>query len=111
MEYASRAQISYGYFLEQLNAGNIAEARINGLEVTCKFVTPPTLPAGKLKLKQVPAVSYGLFLAELNRDNVAEAHSDGREVVGRFKAPPLAGSAPVSNPSPTATAVVTGSAA
>jgi hypothetical protein len=26
MENVNRAQISYGYFLEQLNAGNIAEA-------------------------------------------------------------------------------------
>ncbi len=110
-----RAQtaITYGFFLEQLEAGNIAEAQIDGLEVTGKFIKPPLLPTRTKTLEQpIRTVSYGLFLQQLDADNIAEAHSDGRELVGKFKhvvVPPskpaaaATGSAPVVAASPTAT--------
>ena len=43
-DVSTRKSISYGYFLEQLQAGNVRDARINGLEVIGHFVTPPTIP-------------------------------------------------------------------
>lgn len=114
MDYVSRAQISYGYFLAQLEAGNVAEARIHGLELSGKFVHPPTIPPGKLVPKSVPTIGYGLFVSELERQNVAEAHTDGRELVGRFKAPPQAPAVVTPTPSATSPAPIstaTGTAA
>lgn len=108
-----RAQtvISYGFFLEQLEAGNIAEAQIDGLEMTGKFIKPPMMPT-KMKTVEQPirTVSYGLFLQQLDADNIAEAHSDGREVVGKFKRavgppakPAATGTAPAASATPTST--------
>src|SRR5205085_2436945 len=72
-EVISRTTISYGYFLEQLQSGNIAQARINGLEVIGKFAVPPEIPAGERMPKSVQVVSYGLLLVELKAGNVDEA--------------------------------------
>jgi cell division protease FtsH len=115
-----RAQtaISYGFFLEQLEAGNIAEAQIDGLEVTGKFIKPPLLPTRTKTLEQpIRTVSYGLFLQQLDADNIAEAHSDGRELVGKFKhavvppaKPAATGPLPAAAASPTATGTAAASA-
>ena len=121
--FGGRSEISYGFFLEQLEAGNIADAHINGLEVTGRFVTPPNIRvAMKVEPRPLLTIGYGKFLVELERNNVAEAHSDGRQLVGRFKRPPAveggataAGpalgapaatgtAAPASTPTPSATA-------
>lgn len=45
----SRTEISYGFFLKQLDASNIAEVRIEGQEAFGKFVTPPADPADESK--------------------------------------------------------------
>jgi cell division protease FtsH len=102
-ELTSRAAITYGYFLEQLEAGNVKDAKINGLEVTGHFVEPPSIPPGTWKAKIVPTVGYAEFLKRLDAGDVAEAHSDGREIVGRFKTP-TAPAAPTLTPSGTAPA-------
>lgn len=86
-ELTGRATISYGYFLEQPEAGNIATAKINGLDVTGQFVVPPSIPPGKWQPKIIPQVGYGEFLKRFEADDVAEAHTDGREIIGRFKTP------------------------
>ena len=102
----ARSAINYGFFLEQLEAGNIAEARIDGLEVSGRFVDPPYYPtATKTQERTIQTISYGQFLAQLDADNIAEAHSDGRELVGRLKrpiaAPPATGAAPATAPTGT----------
>jgi cell division protease FtsH len=118
-EPRNRSAISYGFFLEQLEARNIAEARINGLEVTGRFVTPPMSPVTMTaRPVRVQPITYGRFLVELEKDNISEAHSDGREIVGRFKQPisipaaaaPGTSSAAATPPSPTASATATGAA-
>lgn len=111
-----RAQtvISYGFFLEQLEAGNIAEAQIDGLEMTGKFIKPPMLPTKTKTIEQpVRTVSYGLFLQQLDADNIAEAHSDGRELVGKFKRAVVASPAAATGPAPAVAAgpTATGAAA
>ena len=110
-EPRSKSPITYGFFLEQLEARNIAEARINGLEVSGRFVTPPMGPVSTTaKALPVRAISYGRFLGELDRNNISEAHSDGREIVGRFKAPisstppPAPSATPAPSITPTSTA-------
>ncbi|MCE9608516.1 MAG: ATP-dependent zinc metalloprotease FtsH [Planctomycetia bacterium] len=103
--------------MEQLEAGNVAEARIDGLEVSGRFVEAPQVPVPtKTQPHTIRTISYGLFLAQLDADNIAEAHSDGHELVGRFKRAvgetrsPTAAPAPTATPSPTSTAAPTPSA-
>jgi cell division protease FtsH len=85
LDATGRTQISYGLFLEQLDAGNIAEARIDGLEVTGKFVTQPVIPLGRRVMRELPTISYGSFIEQLDADNIASAHTDGKELIGRFR--------------------------
>jgi cell division protease FtsH len=101
----ARSAINYGFFLEQLEAGNIAEARIDGLEVSGRFVDPPYYPtATKTQERTIQTISYGQLLAQLDADNIAEAHSDGRELVGRLKRPISSPGTAPATPVPAATA-------
>lgn len=104
LDATSRAQITYGFFLEQLEAGNIAEARIDGLEVTGKFVTQPIIPVGKRQMLEPPTISYGEFLKQLDADNVAWAKTDGSSLIGGYRK-----KAPAPTATPTATAAATAS--
>ncbi|MGC3970902.1 MAG: ATP-dependent zinc metalloprotease FtsH [Pirellulales bacterium] len=108
--------ISYGFFLQQLEAGNISDVIVDGYEVSGRFVNPPQAPP-PMKPAEItlPTISYGRFLQQLNASNIAEAHTNGRELVGKFKRSPSAAaattsttdgpaiSAPVAAPSPTGT--------
>jgi len=70
----ARSAINYGFFLEQLEAGNIAEARIDGLEVSGRFVDPPYYPtATKTQERTIQTISYGQLLAQLDADHIPEA--------------------------------------
>jgi cell division protease FtsH len=47
MNRDSRSEISYGFFRKELEAGNIENARLQGLQATGEFKTAPPNPLGK----------------------------------------------------------------
>jgi len=105
----TRSAIPYGFFIEQLEAGNIAAVDIDGYDISGRFVDPPLIPPPtEAKAVTIPTIGYGRFVEELREGNVAEAHSDGRELVGKFK---KLGKKPAAAPKPTASAAGTATAA
>lgn len=105
----SRSIISYGFFLSQLEAGNIADVVVDGYDLSGHFVNPPLAPPLTKPAEQtIATISYGRFVEELAANNVSEAHTNGRELVGKFKRAPSAGTpagSPTTGPSLTPPAV------
>ena len=105
----TRSAIPYGFFIEQLEAGNIAAVDIDGYDISGRFVDPPLIPPPmETKAVTIPTIGYGRFVEELREGNVAEAHTDGRELVGKFK---KSIRKPAAAPKPTASATGTAAAA
>ncbi|HWB00334.1 MAG TPA: AAA family ATPase, partial [Pirellulales bacterium] len=46
-DWSARSTVSYGFFLQELERGNVAAAEISGLKVQGRFKQIPTLPTGK----------------------------------------------------------------
>ena len=100
----TRSVISYGFFLAQLEAGNVADVVVDGYDISGRFVHPPMVPTPmKPGEHPIPTISYGRFYEQLQADNIAEAHTDGRELVGKLKKPPTGAGGPAPAPSATAT--------
>ncbi|HEX3871038.1 MAG TPA: ATP-dependent zinc metalloprotease FtsH [Pirellulales bacterium] len=80
-DWSNRSTISYGFFLGELERGNIAEAQISGMKVTGKFKEIPTLPSANTS-KEHGATSeplhdeFAVVLSPLAGENIDQMLRD-----------------------------------